>query len=630
MRKTALVHTALITTTISCLAIAGQEYPDYIYVDLGWTDTDCTDCQYTTEQLRTIQYDLFGHLDLASDIEGRLLFRLNNVHTYKGIDEVHVSGWIDAREQGQFDPVPNAHAWTVKQLQDSISMDNQPLSTTEQLSWATAVSDNGHIAGMTGSKDGSTQYTLHKATAWRNMGSRWLQTVSDPHLALSTFDTCEATGDFESFAYGILDFVEGSESDFVITGGSHVGCNTCVSFGNASQYYGLRTYRWSPAWPESADVIASGLWQEGQPLIEHQYALGFLDDMNHAIGQGQILKGWQSQVNNDCAPLGGKGWCHMPTALPTSFDFKGLTSQEHLDFEELVQNSPPGHGHYKYNLGVLRDSFEGHVAGSTKDNIACDDCTGPGSGCDYADLGCNSCYYRAVHWKQTDANGFEPEMLPLLLEDGQRRWDKFHFGHGIGRHGRNLQIVGTCTTTSDASGDTNVAIVWQQNGKNEWLDPIDLNAHLEQGRIGMHGLDPRIDRSSFSLISAHDVNDKGWIVGQARARYCDPLGSGDGDGPDDCICGENRSGDDSTDNAPWDEHRRAFLLIPVTSACETGTSCKGDINNDGYVDSADLGLLLADWQAFEIDPDLNCDGTVDGADLGLLFVNWGPCRPTCP
>lgn len=48
----------------------------------------------------------------------------------------------------------------------------------------------------------------------------------------------------------------------------------------------------------------------------------------------------------------------------------------------------------------------------------------------------------------------------------------------------------------------------------------------------------------------------------------------------------------------------------------------GDLNGDGVVDGADLGLLLAAWDSDDADADLNDDGIVDGADLGLLLAAW--------
>ncbi len=46
-----------------------------------------------------------------------------------------------------------------------------------------------------------------------------------------------------------------------------------------------------------------------------------------------------------------------------------------------------------------------------------------------------------------------------------------------------------------------------------------------------------------------------------------------------------------------------------------------DLNDDGVVDGADLGILLTNWGRAGIG-DINGDGIVDGADLGLLLQSW--------
>ncbi|HMN96698.1 MAG TPA: hypothetical protein PKC43_09660 [Phycisphaerales bacterium] len=54
--------------------------------------------------------------------------------------------------------------------------------------------------------------------------------------------------------------------------------------------------------------------------------------------------------------------------------------------------------------------------------------------------------------------------------------------------------------------------------------------------------------------------------------------------------------------------------------------CAGDLNGDGVVDAADLGILVAAWGPnFGSNADINDDDVVDGADLGVLLANWGPC-----
>lgn len=48
-----------------------------------------------------------------------------------------------------------------------------------------------------------------------------------------------------------------------------------------------------------------------------------------------------------------------------------------------------------------------------------------------------------------------------------------------------------------------------------------------------------------------------------------------------------------------------------------------DLNGDGQVDGADLGILLGQWGQASGSADLNDDGQVDGADLGVLLGAWG-------
>ena len=63
---------------------------------------------------------------------------------------------------------------------------------------------------------------------------------------------------------------------------------------------------------------------------------------------------------------------------------------------------------------------------------------------------------------------------------------------------------------------------------------------------------------------------------------------------------------------------------------ETSIGCPGDLDGDGRVAGADLGLLLAGWGHVTDDSsaDLDGDGRVTGGDLGLLLAAWGDCPPS--
>ena len=52
-------------------------------------------------------------------------------------------------------------------------------------------------------------------------------------------------------------------------------------------------------------------------------------------------------------------------------------------------------------------------------------------------------------------------------------------------------------------------------------------------------------------------------------------------------------------------------------------ACRADINGDGVVDTADLGLLIGQFGTAGPEADLNMDGVVDTADLGILIGEFG-------
>jgi len=76
------------------------------------------------------------------------------------------------------------------------------------------------------------------------------------------------------------------------------------------------------------------------------------------------------------------------------------------------------------------------------------------------------------------------------------------------------------------------------------------------------------------------------------------------------------------DTEAWnnlDADELALELVGVTIP-----DCIGDLNGDGVVDGADLGILLAMWNEDGI-ADFDGDGLINGADLGTLLAAWGEC-----
>jgi hypothetical protein len=72
----------------------------------------------------------------------------------------------------------------------------------------------------------------------------------------------------------------------------------------------------------------------------------------------------------------------------------------------------------------------------------------------------------------------------------------------------------------------------------------------------------------------------------------------------------------------WVTYGKSAPVDMDTATIQLAPAIVGDLNGDGSVNGADLGLLLAGWGAAG-STDLNGDGTTNGADLGLLLANWG-------
>ncbi len=79
------------------------------------------------------------------------------------------------------------------------------------------------------------------------------------------------------------------------------------------------------------------------------------------------------------------------------------------------------------------------------------------------------------------------------------------------------------------------------------------------------------------------------------------------------------------EDVPGESTHESTLRLEVTIG---GSGPVGDLNGDGIVNGADLGLLLGAWGVCGgCAEDINGDGLVNGADLGLLLGDWTTGAP---
>ncbi len=98
--------------------------------------------------------------------------------------------------------------------------------------------------------------------------------------------------------------------------------------------------------------------------------------------------------------------------------------------------------------------------------------------------------------------------------------------------------------------------------------------------------------------------------------------------PDDCAQDFALLAHISTDvtaaSTGSDLHHDDFVIVDLAQPL-----CPGDVDDDGDVDQADLGVLLSTYNRPSDDPDydpradFDCDGDVDQSDLGILLGNYG-------
>ena len=142
-----------------------------------------------------------------------------------------------------------------------------------------------------------------------------------------------------------------------------------------------------------------------------------------------------------------------------------------------------------------------------------------------------------------------------------------------------LQIVGANTSTSKA-------LLWQWNDGEQHWDSLMLNSTIV------------ICDTEWSFAAAHDVNERGWIVG-------------------------------------WGLHNgevRALLLVPRDRPCRADVTGPAGVP-DGFVDVTDLLAVLGAWgecdACDQCQMDVDDDGEVGTPELLAVLADWSDVRFAC-
>ncbi len=177
-----------------------------------------------------------------------------------------------------------------------------------------------------------------------------------------------------------------------------------------------------------------------------------------------------------------------------------------------------------------------------------------------------------------------------------------------------------------------VITLYKSNQQNPIGATLESIASVECSLIGPGGVAYIISSIAFEDPVLVDLVEGEWLMVEVtylRNLWFSGTGYGglmgvalaDTDGTEGYFhCGEVYAGTMSEVGWPHYQPYMAFNGNPASG------SCTGDFNDDGLVNGADFGSLLAAWGPCPGCPeDLNGDGSVTGADVGLLLSVWGAC-----
>lgn len=210
--------------------------------------------------------------------------------------------------------------------------------------------------------------------------------------------------------------------------------------------------------------------------------------------------------------------------------------------------------------------------------------------------------YEVVLWSDPDGNGTPNDSqviarAPATVRDGQT---SIFNDYPIGP-----TYIGPAGTSFFAG------VSYKDQYGNQAVIPADTNSGpLNRSWVALGGLGS-VDLNNLAAAPIYGYLTQANTL--LRANGFDgvlPLDCNGNGAPDACDIADGQASDGNGDGIP--------------DQCQ---GCSADLNGNGSVDGADLGIILVNWGGTSGPADLNGDGTIDGADLGIILVAWGPCAP---
>ena len=206
------------------------------------------------------------------------------------------------------------------------------------------------------------------------------------------------------------------------------------------------------------------------------------------------------------------------------------------------------------------------------------------------------------------------------------------FGSAVAISG-DLVAVSAFRADEGAMTNTGAVYLFERGGSGVWSQAGKLTAESDSTEYEVFGSSVALDGTtifvgapteSSPLVSAGRVYAFEKVIGAGWARAM-TLAAIDGEAGDFFGDAASFDGLRVIVGAKWDDTTKVNAgSARVYSFVE---ECFGDLNGDGVIDTADLGVLIADFGQKSLTADLNGDGIVDTADLGLLIGVFGQSCP---